>query len=150
MNRTLTALKKHPLLLAGSYWTITGYILEEKQKIPVKGYWRIEGVEQQLNIHIQLQQLDDDVTLLERSCKFFPDSPKLFNNWSEQRNPHGHFEGHVNVVEDTLLLQLESEQKIRSVEAFLRVFETEYELRGTVLQGDRQLGSWVLELLRLH
>lgn len=140
-------LKNHPLLLAG-HWSMAGYFIDDqRQKIPVQGQWRVEELDDSLDIQIRLYK-ENKTMLLERQCKVFQ-SPQLFNNWSEQRTPYGRFEGHINAVEDTLLLQLESTQNIRSVEAFLKVFETEYELRGTTLQGDRQLGSWVLELLQL-
>jgi hypothetical protein len=142
------SLKHHPLLLAGN-WNMTGYFIDEGQKIPVQGQWRVENQDDSRNIQIYIYKLENKSLIFERHCKVFPASPKLFHNWSEQRTAYGNFEGYVNVVEDTLLVQLESEQKIRSVEAFVKVFETEFEWRGTILQADKQLGSWILELLRL-
>ncbi len=144
-----STLKNHLLLLAESSWSMTGYFIDEQRhKIPVQGRWQVEDLGDSLSIEIRLYK-EDKTLILERLCVVLPES-QLFNNWSEQRTPYGDFEGHIHAVEDTLLLQLESTQKIRSVEAFLKVFETEYELRGTMLEGDRQLGSWVLELLRLN
>ncbi len=154
------ALEKHLLLEKGSHWSITGYFIDEdKQKKPVEGNWVVKALERSLQIHLQLSQIDTTqidtpvdipVKVLERTCLVFPESPQLFNNWSEQRTPYGQFQGQINVVEDTLLLQLENKQGLRSVEAFLRVFETEYEVRGIILKEDKPLGSWMLELLRTH
>ena len=145
------SLEKHLLLEKGSHWSITGYFVDEhKQKKPVEGNWVVKALEHSLQIHLQLSQIDTPVKVLERTCLVFPESPQLFNNWSEQRTPYGHFQGQINVVEDTLLLQLETKQGLRSVEAFLRVFETEYEVRGIILKEDKPLGSWMLEFLRTH
>jgi hypothetical protein len=147
-----TNLKRHPLLSGNSRWSITGYFLDEQGRKPVEGNWLIETLEQGWQIQVQLKQLSPSRTVLERSCLLTPlTEPPGANRWSEQMSPYGSFQGQMNVVEDTLLLQLDSDDgKYRSVESFLRVFEREYEARGAIMEGNERLGSWTLELVRLE
>jgi hypothetical protein len=141
----LQTLKKHPILDQGSQWAISGYFMDSnKQKKQVEGSWVVSDENDILGIHITLVQVDTKTIVLERNC-----TAQLDTLWTEQRQPHGLFQGQISMVEDTLLLQLESEKGFRSIESLLRVFEKEYEVRGVMLKGDQNIGSWMLELLRV-
>jgi hypothetical protein len=143
--QTTAPLKKHPLLDQGSHWDITGYFIDsDRQKKLVEGSWVVSDEKDALGIHMTLLQVDTKTAVLERNC-----TAQLDTLWSEQRQPHGLFQGQISMVEDTLLLQLESEKGFRSIESLLRVFEKEYEVRGVMLKGDQNIGSWMLELLRI-
>jgi hypothetical protein len=148
---SLQTLKKHPVLDQGSQWAITGYLIDRgKHKRFVEGSWVVKAKEQFFDIHIILVDTESKRMILERDCHGYLNTSSGINNWSEHRLEDGFFQGQINMVDDTLLLQLESDQGFRSIESLLRVFEKEYEVRGVMLKNNQNLGSWVLELLRIN
>lgn len=150
MQMFYPSLNKHPVLAQKSHWAITGYVADnEKHKRFIEGSWVVKGQEYSVDIHITLLDTGSKKVILERNCHICLNTLSRLNNWSEQRQDD-FFEGQINMVEDTLLLQLESRQGFRIIESLLRVFEKEYEVRGVMLKNNQHVGSWVLELVRIN
>ncbi|MCA9837585.1 MAG: hypothetical protein KC422_11750 [Trueperaceae bacterium] len=77
------------------------------------------------------------------------ENPDQSLTWQEHTNRLGDFTGHASTIDATLLLSLQNkDDEFRSFEVFLKLFESEYELRGVLYHKGSRVLSWRLELIR--
>jgi hypothetical protein len=141
----------HTLFFQTGRWALQGYFQSALEKrIAVRGHLAVQANKGDHQLHFQLFS-EQDKLVLERNCQMsFRTGSKSGVLWQEQSVTFGQLYGQLTVVDDTLLLHLDSgSASYRVIESFLRVFDDEYELRGAVLEQEKQDASWTLELVRV-
>lgn len=141
---------RHRLLFEAASWSLKGYYQKNNQSLPLKGHLKVEPGDRGCTFSCELFHAVSELKLLERISHLSGSlTQQKTSSWQDEQSPIGPLRGQLSIIEETLLVNLFSQDKIyQSVESFLRVFDGEYETWGVIYQQSKRLGMWRLELVR--
>ena len=144
---------KHTYLFQEGLWVAKGvYIDERGNDSSVEGEARISHVDDMWVNEAWMKMLGHDPLVFQNRYEIIPFDPgRDFTSWASSSPTLGTFLGMFIVVEDSILSTYRSKDRKYSGTEYLRkIDDVLYWNRGALMDSDKKLSSWVIELRKVE